>query len=67
MLVPPPTIKYDKFFFNPDLPKDHYIQIGFKDVSIVQYSEQIFSTMTLSAYAVSMDYSIISLGICVMQ
>ena len=36
MLVPPPTIKYDTFIFNPELPKDHYIQIGFKDVSIVQ-------------------------------
>ena len=32
----PPTIKYDKFTFNPDLPKDHYIQIRLKKVSIGQ-------------------------------
>ena len=37
----PPTIKYEKFIFNPDLPKDHYIQIGFKEVSIGQAHEQI--------------------------
>ena len=41
MLVPPPTIKYDKFFFNPDLPKDHYINIGCKEVSIGRSHEQI--------------------------
>ena len=34
MLVSPPTIKYDAFIFDPDLPKYHYIQIGFKEVSI---------------------------------
>ena len=37
----PPTIKYDTFIFNPDLPKDQYIQIGFKEVSIGQAPEQI--------------------------
>ena len=37
----PNTIKYDTFIFNPDLPKDHYIQIGFKEVSIGQSPEQI--------------------------
>ena len=37
----PPTIKYDTFIFNPDLPKYHYIQIGFKEVSIGQFHEQI--------------------------
>ena len=41
MVVPPPTIKYDTFIFNPDLPKYHYIQIGFKEVSIGQSPEQI--------------------------
>ena len=41
MLVSSPTIKYDKFIFNPDLPKDHYIQIGFKEVSIGISPEQI--------------------------
>ena len=35
MLVSP-TIKYDTFIFEPDLPKYHYIQIGFKEVSIGQ-------------------------------
>ena len=34
MLVPSPTIKNDTFIFNPDLSKYHYIQIGFKEVSI---------------------------------
>ena len=32
MLVTPLTIKYDIFIFNPDLPEDHYIQIGLKEV-----------------------------------
>ena len=41
MLVSSPTIKYDTFIFNPDLPKDHYIQIYFKEVSIGQATEQI--------------------------
>ena len=41
MLAFPPTIKYDTFIFNPDLPKDHYIQIGFKEVSIGQAPEHI--------------------------
>ena len=41
MLVSSPTIKYDTFIFNPDLLKDHYIQIGFKDVSIGQSTEHI--------------------------
>ena len=41
MLVSPPTIKYGTFIFNPDLPKDYYIQIGFKDISIGQAPEQI--------------------------
>ena len=41
MLVSPPTIKYDTFIFNPDLPKYHYIQIGFKEVSIGQDPEHI--------------------------
>ena len=41
MLVSSLTIKYDTFIFNPDLPKDHYIQIGFKEVSIGQAPEQI--------------------------
>ena len=39
----PPTIKYDAFIFYPDLPKDHYIQRGFKEVSIGQAPEQIVS------------------------
>ena len=39
---PPPTIKYDTFIFDPELPKDHYIQIGFKEVSIGKAPEQIF-------------------------
>ena len=30
MLVYPPTINSDTFIFNPDLPKDQYIQIGFE-------------------------------------
>ena len=42
MLVYSPTIKYDTFIFDPDLPKDHYIQIGFKEVSIGQAPEHIF-------------------------
>ena len=52
MLVypPPPIIKYDTFIFNPDLPKYHYIQIGFKEVSIGQAPENNFSTMTRSEY-----------------
>ena len=37
-----PTIKYDKFIFDPDLPKYHYIQMGFKEVSIGKVPEQIF-------------------------
>ena len=41
MLVFSPTIKYDTFIFKPGLPKDHYIQICFKEVSIGQYPEQI--------------------------
>ena len=41
MLVSPPTIKYDTFIFNPDLLKYHYIQIGFKEVSIGQAPENI--------------------------
>ena len=41
MLVFIPTIKYDTFIFDPDLPKYHYIQIGFKQVSIVQAPEEI--------------------------
>ena len=39
MLVSPLTIKYNTFIFNPDLPKYHYIQLGFKEVSIVQAPE----------------------------
>ena len=30
MLILPPTIKYDTFIFDPDLPKYHYIKVGFK-------------------------------------
>ena len=41
MLFFPPTIKYDTFIFNSDLPKYHYIQIGFKKVSIFQAPEHI--------------------------
>ena len=41
MLVPPPTIKYDTFIFNPDLPNYHYIQIGFKEASFGQAPKQI--------------------------
>ena len=41
MVVPPLTIKYDTFIFNHDLPKDHYIQIGSKEVSICQSPEHI--------------------------
>ena len=41
MLTLPPTIKYDKFIFNPDLPKDHYIQIGSKEISILKSPKQI--------------------------
>ena len=41
MLVSPPTIKYDRFIYKPDLPKYHYIQIGFKEVSIGQAPEHI--------------------------
>ena len=46
MLVFTTTINDDKFIFDFDLPKDHYIQIGFKEVSIGQAPEHIFSTMT---------------------
>ena len=42
MLVFPSTIKYNIFIFDPDLSKDKYIQIGFKEVSIGQSPEQIF-------------------------
>ena len=41
MLVFIPTIKYDTFIFDPDLPKYHYIQIGFKDISIGKAPEKI--------------------------
>ena len=41
MLFSPTTIKYGAFIFDPDLPKYHYIQIGFKEVSIDQSPEQI--------------------------
>ena len=41
MLSPPPTIKYDTFILNPDLTKYHYIQKGFKGVSICQSPKQI--------------------------
>ena len=41
MLVPHPTIKYDTFIFNPDLPRNHYHQIGFKEVSIGKSPKQI--------------------------
>ena len=41
MLAFPPTIKYDTFIFNPDIPKDHYIQISFKEVLICQAPEHI--------------------------
>ena len=41
MLVSPPTIKHGAFIFDPDLPKYYYIQIGFKEVSIVQDPEHI--------------------------
>ena len=41
ILFPPHTIKYDTFIFNPDLPKYHYIQICFKEVSIGQAPEHI--------------------------
>ena len=41
-VIPPPTIKYDTFIFNPDLPKYHYIQIGFKEVSIGKDPKQFF-------------------------
>ena len=37
----PSTIKYDTFIFDPDLPKYHYIQIVFKEVSIGQAPEHI--------------------------
>ena len=46
MLVSLPTIKYDTFIFDAGLLKDHYIQIGFKEVSIGQAPENIFFTMT---------------------
>ena len=42
MLVFPPTRKYDSFDFDPHLPKDHYIQLGFKEVSISQAPETIY-------------------------
>ena len=38
---PPPTIKYDTFIFEHDLPKYHCIQIVFKEVSIGKAPEQI--------------------------
>ena len=41
MLAFPPIMKYDTFIFNPDLPKYHYIQIGFKEVSIGKAPEGI--------------------------
>ena len=41
MLVSPPTIKYETFIFNTDLPKDCFIQICFKEVSIGQAPEHI--------------------------
>ena len=41
MLVYIPTIKYDTFIFNPDLPKYHYIKIGFKEFPIGKDPEQI--------------------------
>ena len=40
--ISPPTIKYDTFIFNPDLLKDHYIKIGFKEVWIGKYPEHVF-------------------------
>ena len=46
MLAFPPTIKYDTFIFDSDLPKDHCIQIGFKEVSSGQYPEHILFLMT---------------------
>ena len=36
MLLLPPTIKYVTFIFDFDLQKYHYIQIGFKEVSMGQ-------------------------------
>ena len=42
MFVFSPTIKYNTFIFDPDLPKYHYIKIGFKEVSIGQAPEHIF-------------------------
>ena len=41
--LPPSTIKYDTYILNPDLPKDHYMQIGFTEFSIGQAPEQIVS------------------------
>ena len=43
ILVPPPTIKYDSFIFNPDLQKDHYIQIGFKQKVFESWDPKIHS------------------------
>ena len=32
LLAFPPTIKYDAYMFDFNLPKDQYLQIGFKEV-----------------------------------
>ena len=42
MLAFPPIIKYDSFQFDPNLPKDHYIKIGFKEVAVSQAPETIY-------------------------
>jgi hypothetical protein len=42
LLVFPPTIKYDLFQFDANLPKDHYIEIGFKEVAVSQAPETIY-------------------------
>ena len=67
MLVSPLTIKYDASVFDPGLPKYHYIQLGFKEVSIGKATEHILTNMIWIAYDISMYYAIMSLGIFLIQ
>ena len=41
VLVFPSTIKYDSFKFDPNIPKSHYISLGFKEVAMEQTPENI--------------------------
>ena len=64
MLVPPPTIKYGASIFNPELPTFKWVSKRFQLDKIL---DRLFSIMTWSEYATSMDSTIISLGIFMVQ